>query len=264
MISTVARTYQAEPASRADAPTAGVCARSWTPADGVRPPESAPAPRAGRRAGAHRALAEHERPQPRRGLRPPARALPVLGRRARARPWRRSRRRSGPAAWRRPRRSTCASRDPGGARRRRPGLARARADRGGARRTCASLPGVGRKTAACVLLFSFGRPTCPWTPTCSGVGTRLGLFRPGASLEEAHDEMLRLAPEATPTRSTCSSSATAAEPAPRAPRAATSARCGGMCPEGASAPGWRSVRPISIDRQEVHDEDERLVRTDRA
>ncbi|HEY1359896.1 MAG TPA: endonuclease III [Thermoleophilaceae bacterium] len=56
-----------------------------------------------------------------------------------------------------------------------------------------ALPGVGRKTAACVLLFSFGLPEIPVDTHVFRVGTRLGLFRPGASFEEAHDEILRLA-----------------------------------------------------------------------
>lgn len=54
------------------------------------------------------------------------------------------------------------------------------------------LPGVGRKTAACVLLFAYGRHDVPVDTHVHRVGTRLGLFRPGASLEECHDEMLRL------------------------------------------------------------------------
>jgi endonuclease III len=54
------------------------------------------------------------------------------------------------------------------------------------------LPGVGRKTAACVLLFSFGRPDVPVDTHVYRVGSRLGLFRPGASFAEAHDELLRL------------------------------------------------------------------------
>jgi endonuclease III len=59
-----------------------------------------------------------------------------------------------------------------------------------------ALPGVGRKTAACVLLFSFGRHDVPVDTHVYRVGSRLGLFRPKASLEEAHDELLRLtAPE---------------------------------------------------------------------
>jgi endonuclease-3 len=62
-----------------------------------------------------------------------------------------------------------------------------------ARLRLCELPGVGRKTAACVLLFSFGRPDIPVDTHVFRVGTRLGLFRPGSSLEEAHDELLRLA-----------------------------------------------------------------------
>jgi endonuclease III len=57
-----------------------------------------------------------------------------------------------------------------------------------------SLPGVGRKTAACVLLFSFGMADVPVDTHVSRVGTRLGLFRPGAPFEELHDEMLALTP----------------------------------------------------------------------
>ncbi len=62
-----------------------------------------------------------------------------------------------------------------------------------ARRYLCELPGVGRKTAACVLLFSYGRREVPVDTHVYRVGARLGLFRPGAPLEEAHDEMLRLA-----------------------------------------------------------------------
>ncbi len=61
-----------------------------------------------------------------------------------------------------------------------------------ARQELCELPGVGRKTAACVLLFSFGRPDVPVDTHVYRVGTRLGLFRPKASFDEAHDEMLRL------------------------------------------------------------------------
>ncbi|MEK6277980.1 MAG: hypothetical protein AABM29_08210 [Actinomycetota bacterium] len=52
------------------------------------------------------------------------------------------------------------------------------------------LPGVGRKTAACVLIFTFGRPEIPVDTHVYRVGGRLGLFREKASFEEAHDEML--------------------------------------------------------------------------
>jgi endonuclease-3 len=54
------------------------------------------------------------------------------------------------------------------------------------------LPGVGRKTAACVLLFALGRPDIPVDTHVYRVGSRLGLWRAKASFVEAHDEMLRL------------------------------------------------------------------------
>jgi endonuclease III len=63
-----------------------------------------------------------------------------------------------------------------------------------ARAYLTALPGVGRKTAACVLLFALGMPDVPVDTHVSRVGTRLGLFRPGAPFEELHDEMLRLTP----------------------------------------------------------------------
>jgi endonuclease III len=56
------------------------------------------------------------------------------------------------------------------------------------------LPGVGRKTAAVVLLFTFGRPEIPVDVHVKRVGGRLGLFRSNASFEEAHDEMLAITP----------------------------------------------------------------------
>ena len=63
-----------------------------------------------------------------------------------------------------------------------------------ARAELCALPGVGRKTAACVLLFSFGMPDVPVDTHVARVGTRLGLFRPGAPFAELHDDMLALAP----------------------------------------------------------------------
>ena len=57
-----------------------------------------------------------------------------------------------------------------------------------------SLPGVGRKTAACVLCFSSGLPDIPVDTHVSRVATRLGLLRPGAPFEELHDEMAALTP----------------------------------------------------------------------
>lgn len=57
-----------------------------------------------------------------------------------------------------------------------------------------ALPGVGRKTAACVLLFSFGLRDVPVDTHVSRVGMRLRLLRPGAPFEELHDAMLKLTP----------------------------------------------------------------------
>jgi endonuclease-3 len=53
-----------------------------------------------------------------------------------------------------------------------------------------SLPGVGRKTAACVLLFSYDRPELPVDTHVYRVTTRLGLVRTKAPFLEAH-EVLR-------------------------------------------------------------------------
>ncbi len=55
-----------------------------------------------------------------------------------------------------------------------------------------SLGGVGRKTAACVMIFALGRPEIPVDTHVHRVGGRLGLFRPGSSFEEEHDQMLRI------------------------------------------------------------------------
>jgi endonuclease III len=63
-----------------------------------------------------------------------------------------------------------------------------------ARDELTSLPGVGRKTAACVLLFALGMPDVPVDTHVSRVGTRLGLFRPGAPFTELHDDMLEITP----------------------------------------------------------------------
>jgi endonuclease-3 len=57
-----------------------------------------------------------------------------------------------------------------------------------------ALPGVGRKTAACVLLFAYGLRDVPVDTHVSRVGMRLHLLRPGAPFEELHDAMLALTP----------------------------------------------------------------------
>jgi len=71
-------------------------------------------------------------------------------------------------------------------------LARMSVDEG--RDLLVSLPGVGRKTAACVLLFAYGKRDIPVDTHVSRVGTRLGLFREKAPFEELHDAMLDITP----------------------------------------------------------------------
>jgi endonuclease-3 len=71
-------------------------------------------------------------------------------------------------------------------------LAGASVDQGRAALT--ALTGVGRKTAACVLLFAYGKRDVPVDTHVSRVGTRLGLFRERAPFEELHDAMLALTP----------------------------------------------------------------------
>ena len=63
-----------------------------------------------------------------------------------------------------------------------------------AQRYLVGLPGVGRKTAACVLLFALGMRDVPVDTHVSRVGTRLALFRPRAPFEELHDTMLAITP----------------------------------------------------------------------
>jgi endonuclease-3 len=63
-----------------------------------------------------------------------------------------------------------------------------------ARAFLTALPGVGRKTAACVLLFAYGLRDVPVDTHVGRVATRLGLLRPGAGSEEQHDEMTALSP----------------------------------------------------------------------
>jgi len=71
-------------------------------------------------------------------------------------------------------------------------LARAPVEEG--RAALCELPGVGRKTAACVLLFSYGLRDVPVDTHVGRVATRLGLLTPKAPFERLHDEMLALTP----------------------------------------------------------------------
>ena len=55
------------------------------------------------------------------------------------------------------------------------------------------LPGVGPKTAACVLLFALGRPAMPVDTHVHRVAGRLGLIAPRVSAEDAHAVLTTLA-----------------------------------------------------------------------
>jgi endonuclease-3 len=63
-----------------------------------------------------------------------------------------------------------------------------------ARAYLTALPGVGRKTAACVLLFSFGARDVPVDTHVARVGARLALLPPKASFDALHDHMLAITP----------------------------------------------------------------------
>lgn len=52
-----------------------------------------------------------------------------------------------------------------------------------------SFPGVGPKTAACVLMFNLGRPVLPVDTHVHRVAGRLGLIGPKTTPEEAHDAL---------------------------------------------------------------------------
>jgi endonuclease-3 len=56
-----------------------------------------------------------------------------------------------------------------------------------ARAWLTELPGIGRKTAAIVLLFGFGRPALPVDTHVHRVALRLGLLPPKTDVERAHD-----------------------------------------------------------------------------
>jgi endonuclease III len=57
-----------------------------------------------------------------------------------------------------------------------------------------SLPGVGPKTAACVLMFALGRPALPVDTHVFRVSRRLGLIGPRVTEAKAHDALERMLP----------------------------------------------------------------------
>jgi endonuclease-3 len=56
------------------------------------------------------------------------------------------------------------------------------------------LPGVGHKTASCVLLFSLGKPSLPVDTHVFRVAKRLGLIDSRASVEKAHSSLQEQTP----------------------------------------------------------------------
>ncbi len=57
-----------------------------------------------------------------------------------------------------------------------------------------ALPGVGPKTAACVLLFACRKPVLPVDTHVHRVSRRLGLIDPKSDAEKAHEELQPLVP----------------------------------------------------------------------
>jgi endonuclease-3 len=64
-----------------------------------------------------------------------------------------------------------------------------------AREWLQSLPGVGPKTTACVLLFSLGRPAFPVDTHVYRVSKRLGIIENGVSPAGAHQLLERIVPQ---------------------------------------------------------------------
>lgn len=58
------------------------------------------------------------------------------------------------------------------------------------------LPGVGVKTASCVLLFSFGAPVMPVDTHVHRIAGRLGLVPPGTGADRAHELLTAVTPPA--------------------------------------------------------------------
>ena len=64
-----------------------------------------------------------------------------------------------------------------------------------AREYLLAIPGVGPKTAACVLVFSFGMPVFPVDTHIHRVSKRLGLIPEKTGAAEAHDLLQELVPD---------------------------------------------------------------------
>lgn len=90
------------------------------------------------------------------------------------------------------------------------------------------IPGIGRKTASVVLLFCYGLPLMPIDTHVERVSRRIGLIRPAADVDRAHDELLADIPAGrvyeahvnliTHGRRTCHARRPACDRCPVAPR----------------------------------------------
>ena len=58
-----------------------------------------------------------------------------------------------------------------------------------------AIPGVGPKTAACVLLFAFGKPVFPVDTHIHRVTKRLGLIAPKTTAQQAHEKLQAITPD---------------------------------------------------------------------
>lgn len=67
-------------------------------------------------------------------------------------------------------------------------------DTDGALKYLLSLPGVGEKTAKCVILFSLGKPTLPVDTHIFRVSTRIGLIGRNSNIKQAHEKLAKIVP----------------------------------------------------------------------
>ena len=114
--------------------------------------------------------------------------------------------------------------------------------------TWSRCPGVGRKTAACVLLFAYGLRDVPVDTHVSRVGMRLGLLRAGAPFERAARPDARADPARPGARAARQPAAPRPAHLPRAlARLRATARSRGCA--RAAALARRSVSPAAAPRR---------------
>ena len=73
-----------------------------------------------------------------------------------------------------------------------------------AMRWLVALPGVGPKTASCVLLFSLGVPVMPVDTHIHRIALRVGLVPEGTTAAAAHALLTEMTPPGGCSRRTCS------------------------------------------------------------